>query len=141
MGKQFHVGDDFAGGVDMSGQATTENQHGEMIELRRTATMNNKRVIAEIYDECRIEGFVDDASVVQKVLTKVLEKSATSETSKKLFLRSQLQSLRKELGRIAEVCCEVGQEYFMSSDRLRMIKAICAGNIPGNDIQNPYANS
>lgn len=62
-----------------------------------------KRKLLDIYDESRLDGFVDDSSAMQDAIDKVFDKSSSPETSKKVFLRSQLQQLHKELVGIAEV--------------------------------------
>lgn len=71
------------------------------------STLCSKRKITDIYDESRLDGFVDDASAMQDAIKDVLDKASSPETSKKVFLRSQLQHLNKELVGIAEVWTEI----------------------------------
>eukprot|EP00892_Ulva_mutabilis_P007666 jgi/Ulvmu1/5271/UM022_0065.1 len=62
----------------------------------------SKRKVQDIYDEGRLAGFIDDASAIAPAVDKVLDKASSAETSKKVFLRSQIQQVNKELVAIAE---------------------------------------
>ena len=93
--------------VDTPVSALHRSQADEQGEKHSYGT---KRKFIDIYDESRLGGFIDDASAMGNALDKVLDKSSSAETSKRTFIRQQVQQLNKELLGIAEVwyCIQCG---------------------------------
>lgn len=94
---------------DQHGASATTQQGNKTGDAPAISACQRKRKVTDIYDESRLDRFVDDASAMQDAIKDVLDKASSPETSKKIFLRSQLQHLHKGLVGIAEVRSELAR--------------------------------